>query len=83
MYLWIPFDEETKLIPTFSLGKRTADNARRLMIDLASRCNLPVPTDTGVRPGVIPQISTDGFAAYPEAVVIWLTLITVRVTARS
>jgi len=69
VYLWIPFDEDTKLIPTFLLGKRTADNARRLMIDLANRCNLPVPTDTGVREGgVKPQISTDGFAGYPEAV---------------
>ena len=68
IYLWVPFDETTKLIPTFLLGKRTADNARRLMVDLAGRCNLPRPTDTGVRPGIIPQISTDGFNAYPEAV---------------
>ena len=68
VYLWVPFDETTKLIPTFLLGKRTGDNARRLMVDLASRCNLPRATDTGVRPGVIPQISTHGFAAYPEAV---------------
>ncbi len=68
IYLWVPFDETTKLIPTFLLGKRTGDNARRLMVDLASRCNLPRATDTGVRPGVKPQISTDGFNAYPEAV---------------
>lgn len=29
---------------------------------------MPVPTDTGERPGIIPQISTDGFNAYPEAI---------------
>ena len=68
VYLWIGFDEETKLIATFALGKRTADNARRFMVDLASRVNLPRPTDTGVRPGCKPKISADGFAGYPEAV---------------
>src|SRR5206468_11492388 len=35
VYLWIAFDEQTKLIPTFILGKRTADMARRFMVDLA------------------------------------------------
>ncbi len=69
VYLWIAFDESTKLIPTFVLGKRTGDMARRFMVDLASRLNLPRATDTGVRPvDFLPQISTDGFAAYPEAV---------------
>jgi len=68
IYLWVAFDEETKLIPTFVLGKRTADMARRFMVDLASRIKLPKATDTGIRPGCIPQISTDGFNAYPEAV---------------
>jgi hypothetical protein len=39
------------------------------MCDLASRLVLPIPTDTGVRPvDFLPQISTDGFAGYPEAV---------------
>jgi IS1 family transposase len=69
IYLWVAFDEETKMIPTFCLGKRTADMARRFMINLARRVNLPRPTDTGVRPvSFLPQISTDGFAGYPEAV---------------
>jgi IS1 family transposase len=69
IYLWVAFDEETKLIPTFILGKRTADMARRFMVDLASRVNLPRPTDTGVRSvPFLPQISTDGFPGYPEAV---------------
>jgi IS1 family transposase len=68
IYLWVAFDEETKLIASFCLGKRTADMARRFMIDLASRINLPRATDTGVRPGCRPQLSTDGFPGYPEAV---------------
>jgi IS1 family transposase len=67
-YLWIAIDMHTKLIPTFAVGKRSADNARRFMVDLANRLALPTPTDTGERFGIIPQISTDAFAAYPEAV---------------
>jgi len=67
-YLWLAIDEDTKLVPTFVVGKRTADNARRFMVDLANRIALPQPTDTGERDGIIPQISTDGFNAYPEAV---------------
>ncbi|MCA9230933.1 MAG: hypothetical protein KDA57_09795 [Planctomycetales bacterium] len=41
MYLWTALDTETKLIPTFAIGKRSADMARRLMSDLASRLILP------------------------------------------
>ncbi|MSR56981.1 MAG: hypothetical protein EXS05_04840 [Planctomycetaceae bacterium] len=67
-YLWIAVDQDTKLIPSFIIGKRSADMARRFMVDLASRIALPVATDTGVRAGCVPQISTDGFNAYPEAV---------------
>jgi IS1 family transposase len=67
-YLWLAIDMDTKLIPTFAIGKRSADNARRFMVDLANRLALPTPTDTGERSGIIPQISTDAFNAYPEAV---------------
>jgi len=67
-YLWIAVDMETKLIPTFAIGKRSADMARRFLVDLANRIALPVPMDIGERNGIIPQISTDGFAAYQEAV---------------
>ncbi|MCE9604384.1 MAG: hypothetical protein K8U03_05700 [Planctomycetia bacterium] len=75
MYLWIGVDQDTKLVPTFALGKRSADMARRFMVDLASRL---VPHDNphasdahafkpeGFR--AVTQLSTDGFAAYPEAV---------------
>jgi IS1 family transposase len=74
VYLWYPIDQDTKLIPTFLVGKRSADNARRLMVDLSNRLTRPTPhasDDHGfARPGFryITQISTDGFAAYPEAV---------------
>lgn len=71
MYLWYGIDQETKLIPAYLVGKRSADNARRFMVDLAIRLNMPNPHASdahdymtgGYTPVV--QISTDGFAAYP------------------
>ena len=56
------------------VGKRSADNARRLMTDLASRLNMPTPHASDAHafgrpdPIYVTQISTDGFAGYPEAV---------------
>src|ERR1700680_3331769 len=46
-YLWVAIDQDTKLIPSFIIGKRSGDMARRFMVDLASRINLPRATDTG------------------------------------
>lgn len=74
MYLWTCIDQRTKLMPAFRVGKRSADNARRFMMDVAERLVFPSPIESdarnfqggGYRP--IVQISTDGFAAYPEAV---------------
>lgn len=74
MYLWTAVDAETKLLATFAVGKRSADMARRFMVDLASRIVLPGPgsaDDANFVKGSYPivlQLSTDGFAAYPEAV---------------
>lgn len=69
VYLWTCLDQDTKLVPAFVVGKRSADNARRLMVDLRERLVMPGPQESDhigyVR---ITQISTDGFAAYPEAV---------------
>lgn len=56
-YLYIAFDEKTKLIPTFTLGKRTAESTNAFMFDLSER----IVTEH-------PQISTDGFNAYPAAI---------------
>ena len=74
VYLWTCIDQKTKLMPAFIIGKRSADNARRFMMDVANRLTLPSPHASdqhafqagGFRH--IVQISTDGFPAYPEAV---------------
>jgi IS1 family transposase len=74
VFLWYGIDQESMLIPTFLLGKRSADNARRFMRSLAGSLAFPNPHGSdrhafifgAYRP--IIQISTDGFAAYPEAV---------------
>ena len=76
MFLWVPLDTDTKLIPTFAVGKRSADMARRLMVDLRGRLvrksYKPHDSDAhAYKPGgyePITQISTDGFTPYPEAV---------------
>jgi len=74
VYLWTSIDQDTKLLANYVIGKRSADMARRLMIDLRNRLVMPNAHASdahnfesgGYRP--IVQISTDGFAAYPEAV---------------
>jgi len=74
MYLWTGIDQRTKLIPMHLVGKRSADNARRFMVGLSNRLQWPPvgeADDMNYRPGFfrrIIQISTDGFAPYPEAV---------------
>jgi IS1 family transposase len=74
VYLWTAIDQKTKLMPSFLIGKRSADNARRFLMDVASRLVFPNPHASDAhafQPGgytPIVQISTDGFAAYPEAV---------------
>jgi hypothetical protein len=74
IYLWLALDQQTKLIPSFVIEKRAADMARRLTMDSASRLALPKLHESDDRDlesrehQPIVQISTDGFAAYPEAV---------------
>ena len=55
-YLWIGFDAHTKLIISYMVGKRTAESAQAFMTDVRGR--------------VInrPQITTDAFPAYPDAI---------------
>lgn len=62
-------------MPSFILGKRSADMARRFMLDLAGRLVSPANPHASdahayARPGYRPivQLSTDGFSAYPAAV---------------
>lgn len=56
-FLYIAFDQSTKLIATYAIGKRTSEVTNAFMLDLAGR----IVTDT-------PQLSTDGFNAYKAAV---------------
>jgi IS1 family transposase len=68
-YLWVAIDQDTKLVPSFIIGKRSADMARRFLVDLAGRLNMPRPQDWWSSEfEKIVQISTDGFQVYPEAV---------------
>jgi IS1 family transposase len=74
IYLWTCVDQKTKLMPSFLIGKRSADKARCSMMDVAGRLVFPNPHASddhafqvgGYKP--VCQISTDGFPAYPEAV---------------
>jgi IS1 family transposase len=74
IYLWVGIDQDTRLVPSFALGKRSADMARRFTVDLADRLTRPNPhaSDANVyQPaGYLQrvQLSTDGFAAYGEAI---------------
>jgi transposase-like protein/IS1 family transposase len=74
IYIWTCVDQRTKLMPSFRLGKRTGDNARRFALDVASRLTWPTAhasDDHAYAAGSfrrIVQVSTDGFAAYPEAI---------------
>ena len=63
-YLFVALDQDTKLIPSFVIGKRTAENAKMLMQDLSERINVSMADPQTMRP----KISTDGFPAYPNAV---------------
>jgi IS1 family transposase len=55
-YVFIAIDSETKLIPSFMVGKRNAENAYWMMKDLESRLASRV------------QLTTDGFRPYMNAV---------------
>jgi IS1 family transposase len=75
VYLWTAIDAETKLVAAYVIGKRSADNARKLMMSLKSRMRpIPKPHATDAhhfrtgQPFYLTQVSTDGFPGYPEAV---------------
>jgi IS1 family transposase len=75
IYLWTAIDAETKLCAAYVIGKRSADNARKLMMSLKSRMRpIPKPHATDAhhfrtgQPFYLTQVSTDGFPGYPEAV---------------
>ncbi len=55
VWTFIALDADTKLIPSFIVGKRDAYHAKAFMDDLAARMAMRV------------QISTDALTAYPDA----------------
>ena len=55
-WTWVALDAETKLVPTYLVGKRDAATAHEFVTDLASRLNNRV------------QLSSDGLRLYIEAV---------------
>jgi IS1 family transposase len=56
IWLWTAIDSQTKLVPSWLLGDRTAATARVFMLDLASRLSERV------------QLTSDGHSAYLGAV---------------
>ena len=70
--------QTTKLMPGFLIGKRSADNARRFLMDIAGRLVFPNPHasdsfdyKTGSYKTIV-QISTDAFAGGDEQTVAGL-----------
>jgi IS1 family transposase len=63
-YIFTAIDQDTKLMPTFRIGKRTTQLAESFMLDLADRVKAPRAGEDRIRM----QISTDGFSGYPGAV---------------
>ena len=56
VWTFVALDADTKLIPSFRVGKRTAANTQAFVADVASRIKNR------------PQISTDGFEKYIEGI---------------
>jgi IS1 family transposase len=56
VWTFCAIDSETKLVPSFKVGKRTHQTANAFLADIASRLRIR------------PQISTDGLRAYIDAV---------------
>ena len=56
VYTWIAIDPETKLIPSYHVGKRTAADANIFVNDIACRMKGRI------------QITSDGFKAYQPAI---------------
>jgi IS1 family transposase len=55
-WTWVGIDAETKLVPSYRVGKRDGENANAFIADLASRLRNKI------------QLSTDGLSAYEDAV---------------
>lgn len=58
VWTWTAIDAETKLVPSWLVGERTAADAYLFLSDLKSR----------IAHGIIPQITTDGHAPYLKVI---------------
>jgi len=65
-YLFVALDEQTKLIPSYALGKRNEETTERFIRDLRGR--IVVPENVNVPWDEKPQLSTDGWQSYPPAI---------------
>ncbi len=65
-YLFLALDQATGLIACHAIGKRTEVTTRTFLAKLANRIVLPQSPD--VDNNTKPQLSTDGFSAYPNAI---------------
>ncbi len=63
-YLYVALDQQTKLVPSYVIGKRNRQMTELFMLDLSQRVVTPGIGEEGDRP----KVSTDGWAAYPGAV---------------
>ena len=55
-WVWVAIDADSKLIPSYIVGKRSADNAQAFIKDLSERLDNPI------------QLSSDALPAYIDAV---------------
>ena len=65
-YLFVAQDQGSKLIVTYAVGKRDGEMTEAFIDDLESRMVLPGVTESWDNK---PQISTDGWGAYPAAII--------------
>jgi IS1 family transposase len=66
-YLYIALDMDSKLICSYAVGKRDMETTRRFLDDLSERVIFPKAGDVLMGTAVRPQISTDAFNAYQDA----------------
>lgn len=74
IFIHIAFDQHTRLIPAYRVGRRDGENTEMFIADLASRIRTPNPHASDghayreERVRAVVQVSSDGWKAYPNAV---------------
>lgn len=73
-WLHMALDQDTRLLPSFRVGRRDALNTMQFFLDLASRIKMPNPSIANVRTHLLQKrppyvtISTDGCHTYVPAI---------------